>query len=267
MTIAQSLAGRTVVVTRAVAQANDLVEALERYGATVISCPLIEIREPDDYARLDEAIDHLYGYDWVIFTSTNAVEFFLKRLSFKGVSYTELDEIRVAAIGESTAEKLREAYVHVDLVPSISKSEGVLAALVDFVGGESSLKGLNFLMPRAAAGRDYLPRALEAANARVDVVTAYQNVIPTDLDRGRLSAMLTGGADCIAFTSSSTVKNLALLFDTDDLSEKLKGLTIACLGDITTATAKRFGLEPSIQPSHSTMTEFAAAIARHFAGS
>jgi uroporphyrinogen III methyltransferase/synthase len=264
MTIAQALVGRTVVVTRAASQASDLVDALERYGATVISCPLIEIREPDDYARLDEAIDHLYGYDWIIFTSGNAVEFFLKRLAIKTVNYTELDEIKVAAIGDSTAEKLRDAYVHVDLVPAISKSEGVLSALVDYVGGEEHLQGLNFLMPRAAVGRDYLPKALEAANARVDVVTTYQNVIPHSLDRGKLTAMLAGGADCIAFTSSSTVKNLALLFDTNDLSERLQGLTIACLGDVTAATAKQFGLEPSIQPSHSTMPEFATAIASHF---
>ncbi|HET6862719.1 MAG TPA: uroporphyrinogen-III synthase [Pyrinomonadaceae bacterium] len=264
MTIPQALVGRTVVVTRAASQAGDLVAALERYGATVLSCPLIEIRDPNDYARLDEAIDHLYGYDWIIFTSGNAVEFFLKRLSFKNVSYTELDEIKVAAIGDSTAEKLRDAYVHVDLVPSLSKSEGVLSALVDYVGGDEHLQGLNFLMPRATVGRDYLPKALEAANARVDVVATYQNVIPDNLDRGKFSAMLAGGADCIAFTSSSTVKNLALLFDTNDLSEKLQGLTIACLGDVTAATAKRFGLEPTIQPWHSTMAEFAAAIASHF---
>ena len=76
--------------------------------------------------------------------------------------------------------------------------------------------------------------------------------------------MLAGGADCIAFTSSSTVKNLGLLFDTNDLSEKLQGLTIACLGDVTAATAKQFGLEPSIQPSRCTIPEFATAIASYF---
>jgi len=266
MTIAQALVGRTVVVTRAAAQAGDLIEALEGYGAAVISCPLIEIKEPEDFASLDEALEHLYGYDWIIFTSVNSVKFFLKRLSTKNVPQSELDEIRVVAIGESTAEKLRDEQVHVDLVPAISKSEGVFSSLMDFVGGQAKLAGLNFLMPRAAVARDYLPKALEAANARVDVVTAYQNVIPQNLDRGKLSAMLAGGADCIAFTSSSTVKNLAQLFDTNDLSEKLHGLAIACLGEITAETAKRFGLNPLIQPATSTMSEFAKAIANHFAG-
>ena len=266
MTTAQALFGRTVVVTRAASQAGDLIEALEGYGAAVISCPLIEIKEPDDFAGLDEAIEHLYGYDWIIFTSANSVKFFLKRLSNKNVLHSELDEIKVVAIGESTADKLREEHVHVDLVPAVSRSEGVFSALIDFVGRKEKLAGLNFLMPRAAVARDFLPKALEAANARVDVVTAYQNVIPDNLDRGKLSAMLAGGADCIAFTSSSTVKNLAQLFDTNDLSEKLRGLAIACLGEITSETAKQFGLAPSIQPNTSTMSEFAKAIANHFAG-
>ena len=93
------------------------------------------------------------------------------------------------------------------------------------------------LLPRAAVARDYLPKALEEAGARVDVVTAYRTVVPENLDRGRLSAMLAGDADCIAFTSSSTVKNLALLFDTIDLSKILDGVAIACIGDITADTA------------------------------
>ena len=265
MTKHDALAGRTVVVTRAASQATDLIKGLEHYGATVVSCPLIEIRAPENYDQLDEAIDHLYGYDWVIFTSSNAVEYFLKRLSDKNVAIGELDEIKVAAIGESSADRLRDLQVHVDVVPNVSKSEGVFASLADFVGGSDHLRGLNFLMPRAAVARDYLPKALEAANARVDVVTAYQNVVPADLDRGRFSAMLAGGTDCIAFTSSSTVKNLALLFDTNDLSQTLKGLTIACLGDITAATAIQFGLQPSIQPTRATTNEFAEAIAKYFA--
>ena len=87
----QPLAGRTVVVTRAAPQAEAFVTALENYGATVISCPTIEIAEPESYERLDEAIDHLYGYDWIIFTSANGVEYFLRRLQTRGVGVEELD--------------------------------------------------------------------------------------------------------------------------------------------------------------------------------
>jgi uroporphyrinogen III methyltransferase/synthase len=89
------LAGRTVIVTRAASQAADLTTLLEGYGANVIVCPTIEIREPDNYDRLDEALDHLYGYDWLIFTSTNGVEYFLKRLIYRQLQVSDLDEIKV----------------------------------------------------------------------------------------------------------------------------------------------------------------------------
>ena len=265
--MSDALAGRTVVVTRAASQASEFVTELERYGAMVISCPTIEIAEPESYERLDEAIDHLYGYDWLIFTSANAIEYFLRRLNARGVKVEDLDEIKVCAIGQASADKLRDAHVHVDVIPSQSKAEGVFAALTEFVGGAEQLHGLNILLPRAAVGRDYLPKALEEAGARVDVVTAYRTVVPENLDRGRLSAMLAGSADCIAFTSSSTVKNLALLFDTHDLSKVLSGLTIACIGDVTAATAAEYGLRVDIQPSTPTVSALARVIAEYYRSS
>lgn len=262
--MASPLAGRTVVVTRAASQAGEFVAELERYGAQVIVCPTIEIAEPESYERLDEAIDHLYGYDWLIFTSANAIDFFLRRLRTRGINIDQLDEIKVCAIGQASADKLRDARVHVDVVPTQSKAEGVFAALAEFVGGTDQLRGLNILLPRAATGRDFLPKALEEAGARVDVVTAYRTVVPENLDRGRLSAMLAGSGDCIAFTSSSTVKNLALLFDTHDLSKILKGVAIACIGEVTAATAEEYGLKVQIQPAQSTVKDLAKAIADYY---
>ena len=167
----------------------------------MISCPTIEIAEPESYERLDEAIDHLYGYDWLIFTSANGVDYFLRRLQARNIGVEELDELKVCAIGEATADRLRDAHVHVDLVPSQAKAEGVFAALSEFAGGTERLHGLNVLIPRAASGRDYLPKSLEDAGARVDVVTAYHTVLPTNLDPGRLSAVLTGSADWTGFMS------------------------------------------------------------------
>ena len=262
----QPLAGRTVVITRAINQSEDFVRALESYGAQVLSCPTLEVREPDSYERLDEAIDHLYGYDWLIFTSTNAVEYFLRRLAHQHRDVSDLDELKVCAIGAATAEKLRAAQVHVDLTPVQSKAEGVFAALTEFVGGIDKLENLNVLLPRAAVARDHLPKALQEARARVDIVTSYQTALPADLDRGRLSAMLAGSGDCIAFTSSSTVRNLALLFDTHDLGTVLKGLTIACIGDVTAATAEEYGLSVDIQPTNFNVTELARAIADYYEG-
>ncbi len=260
----QPLTGKTVVITRAAKQAGNFASALEQYGAKVVACPTIEITDPENYNRLDEAIDHLYGYDWIVFTSVNGVDYFLRRLKTRDKSEDELDEIKVCAIGEATAERLREAKIHVDVVPSEFKAEGVFASLVNYLGGRDRLQGLNVLLPRAAIARDYLPKELESAGARVDVVPAYRTQVPENLDRGRLSAMLAGSADCIAFTSSSTVKNLALLFDTNDLSQVLRDLTIACIGDITSATAAEYGLTVHIQPDEFTISALVDAIAKYY---
>lgn len=258
------LEGRTVIITRAASQAADLTTRLEGYGAHVIVCPTIEIREPDNYDRLDEALDHLYGYDWLIFTSINGVEFFLKRLVDRGLQVSDLDEIKVCAIGQRTADKLHDAHVHVDLVPSQSTAEGVFAALSEFAGGDQHLQGLNILLPRAAAGRDVLPDALQKAGARIDIVTAYQTVLPENIDRGKLAAMLTGSGDCIAFTSPSTIKNLAKLFDTHDLGKTLPNIAVACIGSITAQAAAEYGLHVDIQPQQFTTADLAQAIAAYY---
>jgi uroporphyrinogen III methyltransferase / synthase len=258
------LEGRTVIVTRAASQAADLTTLLEDYGATVIVCPTIEIREPDNYDRLDEALDHLYGYDWLIFTSTNGVEFFLKRLTFRNQQIADLDEIKVCAIGQRTADKLHDAHVHLDLVPSQSTAEGVFTALSEFLGGDEHLHGLNILLPRAAVGRDVLPNALQKAGARVDIVTTYQTVLPENIDRGKLAAMLAGSGDCIAFTSPSTIKNLAKLFDTHDLGKTLPNIVVACIGSVTAEAATEYGLHVDIQPEQFTTADLAQAIASYY---
>lgn len=263
-TTKQPLAGRTVVITRAQNQANEFVTELEQYGAEVVLCPTIEICELNNYERLDEAIDHLYGYDWLIFTSVNGVDYFFKRLKARERNTSDLDALKVCAIGEATAERLRDLHVHVDVIPEEFKAEGVFSALERFVGGPETLKNLNVLIPRASVARDYLPKALEEAGARVDVVPAYRTSLPANLDRGRVAAMLSGGTDCIAFTSSSTVKNLAQLFDTQDLSAPLAGVVVACIGDITATTAVDYGLRVEIQPQQFTIPSLARAIADYF---
>lgn len=261
----KQLAGRTVVITRARAQADEFVAELEQFGARVIACPTIEIDEPESFDRLDEAINHLYGYDWLVFTSVNGVDYFLRRFKASGHDVSEIDDLKVCAIGDATADRLRDAKLHVDVIPHEFKAEGVFEALTQFVGGPEALSGLNFLIPRAAVARDFLPKALEEAGARVDVVVAYRTKLPDHLDRGHLAAMLAGGTDCIAFTSSSTVRNLAKLFDTQDLSAVLEGVAVACIGDVTAQTAAEHGLHTEIQPEQFTIPELARAIAEYFA--
>ena len=260
----QPLTGRTIVITRALSQADEFARELEQCGAQVVFCPTIEIQELDDYRRLDEAIGHLYGYDWLILTSVNAVNYFFRRLTALGRDASSLDELKVCVIGEATAERLNELHIHVDVIPTDFKAEGVFSALERFIGGTDAFMGLNILLPRASVARDFLPKALAEAGARVDVVPVYRTALPDNLDRGRVAAMLSGSADCIAFTSASTVKNLAQLFDAQDLGPILSGIAIACLGDITAQTAADFGLKVDIQPEQPTIPSLARAIADHF---
>ena len=262
----QPLGGRTVVVTRALSQSAEFAAELDRYGARVVACPTIEIVEPESFAPLDEAIEHLYGYDWLVFTSANGVDFFMRRMEAGGHDASELDEIHVCAVGTATADRLRDARVHVDVVPGEFKAEGVFDALANYLGGRERLERLNFLIPRAAVARDHLPRALEEAGARADAVTAYRTVPPQTTDRARVEALIVGGAvDCITFTSSSTVSNFAQLFDTRDLGELLKDVRVVCIGDITARTAADYNLAVDIQPAEFTSAALARAVADYFA--
>jgi uroporphyrinogen III methyltransferase/synthase len=259
------LSGRTVMITRARAQAAEFAAALEEAGARVVACPTIEIVAPQSYAGLDEAIENLFGYDWLVFTSANAVEHFLRRLASLGKDVSELDSLRVCAVGDATSERLVAAHVHVDVVPQKFRAEGVFAALESYLGGREQFENLNFLLPRAAVARDFLPRALEAAGARVDCVTAYRTVRPETTDRARAEALLVGGGvDCVTFTSSSTVHNFAQLFDTRDLRGLLSGVRVACIGEVTAQTAAEYGLTTDIRPAESTAPALARAIAEFY---
>jgi uroporphyrinogen III methyltransferase / synthase len=260
------LRGRTVMITRALAQTEEFASELEAFGARVHLSPMIEIVPPASYADLDRAIENLNEYDWLIFTSVNGVDYFLKRLTEHGEDTSRLDDLRVCAIGEATANHLASARVHTDVVPLKFKAEGVLAALESFLGGSEKFRGLKFLIPRASEAREFLPDALRKSGAIVDAVAAYKTVSPRDLNRGRIEALILGGAiDCVTFTSASTIKNLARLFNTNDLSGLLEGIAVACIGDVTTETAARFNLRVDIQPFEFTTAALAFAIADFYA--
>ena len=262
------LEGRTVMVTRARAQAAEFAGELERYGARVVLCPTVEIVAPESYAPLDEAVENLFGYDWVVFTSANGVEHFLRRLAARGLDASALDDVRVCAVGPATAERLHGAHVHVDVVPEHFRAEGVFEALAAYEGGRGALAQKNFLLPRAAAARDFLPRALEEVGARVDVVPAYRTVRPESNERARVEGLLVGGGvDCVTFASSSAVINFAQLFDAHDLSPLFAGVRVACIGDVTAAAAADYGLRADIVPSESTARALARAVAEFYSRS
>ncbi len=262
----QPLAGRTILVTRAALQAAEFARQLESYGARIVFCPVIEIAAPDSYIELDDAIFNLLNFDWVIFMSVNGVEHFMRRLEFtQRYDAIDIDDLRVCAIGEATANRLRDFQIHVDVVPREHKSEGVFIALREYLGSANEFHNLRFLIPRAAVARDFLPNALRDAGAQVATVTAYQTVRPIDINRGRVEAMLRGGSiDCVTFTSASSVTNFADFFSPLTLKDLLQDIVIACIGDITAEAAATFNLKTDVLPSAATTEELAKSIALYF---
>ena len=255
------LAGLTVLVPPDALL--ELTNELEPHGARVISWPRIDIREPESFAALDEAIENLFGYDWLLFVNGSAAEFFLRRLRHLGCETSELDSLRVCAIGEATAARLEKSQIHVDLIPESLISNAVFAAIEGYAGGREALGRLNFLSPRASAARDALCDMLEEAEARIDVVTAYRTAA-NNSGLAQLNALLAGGGiDCIALTGPSTVLDLAELLDTIELSTILAGMTVFCIDGDTISAANEFGLCPLASPGP-TVRAMAKAIADHF---
>jgi uroporphyrinogen III methyltransferase/synthase len=253
------LFGRRIVVTRAREQASDFKTLLAELGACCIEFPTIGIEPPPSWEPLDAGVSHLQTYDWVVFTSVNGVRFFMERLRFAGLDARQLHGLRLAAIGPKTAEALEQRGLRPDLVPEEYRAESILDGL-----SSEQLKGRRFLLPRAMVARDVLPETLRRKGAHVDVVPAYQTVLPRERSTEVAERLRSGEVDCLTFTSSSTVSNFFSLFENDSIIPLLKGVCIACIGPITAKTAQQHGLEVDVMPSEYTIAGLARAISAHF---
>ncbi|MCL4533890.1 MAG: hydroxymethylbilane synthase [Bacteroidetes bacterium] len=249
------LFGRRVLVTRSREQASAFSALLREEGAEPLELPAIEIRTMDDYTALDAAVRSLDDYDWVAFTSANGVRFFWDRLRAAGKDARALP--LVCAIGPATAAALAERGVVADLQPEEYVAEALAKAL-----SERGIAGRRFLLPRAAEAREVLPRELELAGASVTEVAAYRTVVPED-SRARLAALLLEGVDAIAFTSSSTVRNLVHLLDGE--VRRLAGIAIAAIGPITADTVQGLGLPVDVVAAEYTIPGLVTALKEYFA--
>lgn len=255
------LLGRGIVVTRSREQASGLVSQLTALGADVLEFPTIEIFPMRDYAACDAAIEKLASYRWLIFTSVNGVKWFWSRLAAKNLDSRSLCACKVAAIGPATAASLASRGVRADLVPSTYVAEQVAAVLISAEGG--NLAGMRILLPRAADAREILPEMLTKAGATVDVVPVY-DTRPAQGNVAELKRRLESGAiDCIAFGSSSTVRNLLKLIPAESLKEHV-GIRLAAIGPITADELRKHGLKPAIQPVCHTIPGLVDAIVASF---
>jgi len=234
------LFGRGIVVTRPESQAESLTALLQDAGARVISFPTIRVVSPESWDGLDNAIRHLEDYAWLIFTSANAVRFFLERLHAAGKDLRDLKGIRLCTIGPATAAALESRGLRVDLVPETYLSEGVVAAFDQFV-----ISGQRILLPRAEKARDVIPEGLTRRGAIVDVVTAYRTLNSGRTRSGLTELIAQSRVDVLTFTSPSTVTNFLEIMGPDFLPLP-EGIRVACIGPVTAAAAEKAGLPVDI---------------------
>jgi uroporphyrinogen-III synthase len=267
------LAGVRVLVGRARHQAGALSGELRKLGATVIEIPFIEIRKPRSLKRLDTALRNLRNYDWLILTSVNGAEAMWERLGKLRLMNESLDHLRMAAIGPATKKVIERRGVNVDVVPEEYVAESVVRSL------RRRVKEKRVLLVRAKVARDVIPRELRAAGAHVDVVEAYETVVPKS-SRARLRSVLknpTRRPHVVTFTSSSTVRNFVALLGLGSRAAAralqargeeclrhtgLDGIQLASIGPVTSATLREMGLRVDIEARQYTIPGLVKAIIR-----
>ncbi len=254
------LAGLRIIVTRAIKQSGEMTRAFESLGAEAVSCPTIEIKEPASWAQLDHALVYLSWYDWLVFTSANGVEYFLRRLDELGHGRAELMSHRVCAVGRKTAEKLKSENIPVDLRPERFTAEAVIEEFIKRYGVRQRLRGSRMLLPASRTTRDVIRPAMEKIGVYVEVVEAYQTVLPAATGEETTKLFRNANADYIIFTSPSTVANLAAILETDHLAPHLAKTRVACIGPATTEAARLHGLAVHIQPEEHTGQAIVTAI-------
>jgi uroporphyrinogen III methyltransferase/synthase len=236
------LFGQRVIVTRAREQSAALISQLHSLGAEAVAWPAIQI------LPLPWHIERIADYDWAIFTSVNGVRHFFDRIPDLRVL-----RARICAIGPATRSAIEALRLKVEVMGDEFVAEGLLAALAS-----QDIADQRILIARAEKARDILPQTLRDRGAQVDVLPVYRTVAPSPSE---LPSVQPG--DWIAFTSSSTVENAAAALGID----RLRTLRIASIGPITTATARKLGLDVTVEANPYTAEALISAIAGHVANS
>ena len=279
-----------ILVGRARHQASALSAQLRKLGAQVLEIPFIEIRQPRSYQPLDSALKNLATYDWLILTSVNGVEAMGARMDKlklsdkikiqdasgkfrEGPEFTRTDirtkssaalaagvhRLRIAAIGPATKKAIEQRGGKVDVVPKEYVAESVVRSL------RRRVRGKRVLLVRAKVARDVIPRELRRAGARVEVVEAYETVVPQS-SRARLRAALKNPRQrphVVTFTSSSTVRNFVTLLGGSRVHPSLDGILTASIGPVTSSTLRELGLGVHIEAKEFTIPGLIDAIIAH----
>jgi uroporphyrinogen-III synthase len=258
MSADRPLEGKRIVVTRAVEQARDLMVRLENMGAIVSLFPAVSFSEPADTAVLDRAIGSLGEFDWVLFTSANAVRFFAGRCRKLGIEPSHGGNYRCAAVGPATASAVAAEGFSVDHVAQEFLGTALAREL------SASLAGKKIVLPRSERARPDLPNALRALGAEVTEVVAYHagglGVIEPEVMRAVREAQV----DVISFFSPSAIDNMRCELGDEVLSRLGAEAAFAAVGPVTAAALRNAGLPVAIEAPLATAESMAAAIANYF---
>lgn len=252
------LFGKRVLVTRSREQASALSSRLQDYGAQPVELPTIDIRPPADWGPLDEAVAHISRYGWVVFPSVNPVEMLWGRLRATGRDARAFAGVRICAIGPATAQALRARGLEPDFIPARYSSEGLLKEM-----GEVRVKGVRILVPRSDIAPEDLVAGLEDSGAAVDQVPAYRTAVPEGAQEKARQLLSSRQVDIATFTSSSTAQNLIDLLR-EDAGDLMRGVTIACIGQVTARTVEKLGLHVDIVAKESTITGLVDALVQAY---
>lgn len=251
------LTGRRIVVTRPASQARSFLAALEALGAEPIALPTIEVVPVHPNPDFDRVLHDLPSFDWVIFTSVNGVEVFLHRASELGVDVrSTFRSVQTAAIGPATADRLQRAGITGSHVPARFVAEEILTVIGDPAGSR-------ILLPRARQARKTIVALLRQRGATVLDIPTYDTQTPA-ADAAALE-VVRAGVDAVTFTSPSTVRGFTELLG-DDAPDRMRGVTVACIGPVTEQAAREAGFSVDLVASEFTTDGLAQAIADYFAG-
>jgi len=258
------LFGKRVLVTRPRDQAHELIDGLTALGAESVEAPMIRMAPPEDPDPLLRAAAAPEEYDWIIFTSANAVEAFMTALLDGERDVRALKGPRICTSGTATADKLASYGIKVDLIPHEFRADAVVSALLAL----GPMEGRRVLLPRADIGREIIADGLRQAGALVTEVIAYRTILEDTQREGDpdvYGMLLEGKIDVATFTSPSAIRNFAKIHGTDQVVDLLKNTVVATIGPVTADAARQLGVNVTIQPKTYTVPALVAAIASYYA--
>ena len=260
---ARPLFGKRILVTRPKDQSMELVDRLEAMGADAIEAPMIRILPPEDDGPLGDACARAGEFDWIVFSSANAVDAFIGRLLAGPADLRALGGVKLCGVGPGTAEHLTRLGLKVDLVPAEYRAEAVLRALSENGG----VRGLKILLPHADIGRELIADELRKQGADVTEIVAYRT-IAVEADREGepdiYRMLLERSIDVVTFTSASAVRNFVRILGAEPAADLLAATVVACIGPVTAEAAAQSNIHTTIQPSSYTIPALVDAIAKHF---